>query len=189
MKLHGFRVRSLPLQIFVLLSLSLSMPALAQVCWTTAASAGTIDLEDNTTASLLGPHLHVSSTATAPVTVGARYNVTGIREDWDSVPSGKYMKVIFRDNGANSRVLVYLKQVRLSDGAVTDLITLDSDNYLPNTNFQYVEQTLPDPPTSCPTDGGFHFLEYLYFVRVLLDKTAAGGEPSLHSIQICDFSC
>ena len=189
MKLHGFRVRCLPLQLFVLLSWSLSMPAVAQFCWTTAASAGTIDLEDNTTALLLGPHLHISSTATLPASVGARYNVTGIKEDVDNVPSGKYMRVRYRDNGTSSRVFVYLKQVRLSDGAVTDLIVFDSDSYAQSTNFQSVGIPLPNPPTSCAVDGGFHFIDYLYFIRVDLGKTDAGGEPSLHSIQICEFTC
>lgn len=174
--------------LLVLLTSGLARSAAAQAnyCWVGAGAAGALDPDDIGNASLLGPHLHVSDTAPLPVLVGSRHNVTGIYEANSTSTSVKTLIVRYRDNGSQARVMVYLKQVSLIDGAVSDLAIFDSDGpgRAQSSNFQSVSVPMP-----CVLGGAFHFLDYLYFLRVELTKTGSGGLPSLHSIQVCGFPC
>lgn len=182
-RLSPFWIRVL---LFVLLVSGLVRSAAAQAnyCWVGAGATGVLDPSSVSLAVVNGPHLYISDTVSLPAVIGSRYNVTGIYEASYTANSTKTMLVRYRDNGTQGRILIYLKQLNLINGVVADLVVFDSDLLPQSNDFQSAQATLP-----CVAGGAFHFLDYLYFLRVQITRTSAAGLPNLNSIQVCGAPC
>ena len=115
--------------------------------------------------------------------LSARYSVTGIDEDLGSSPRNKYLYVRFRDNG-NGRARISLKQQPRTASAPTEIVLFDSDSLAPASGFQNAEWW-----GGCTTEGGFSFLDNLYFIEADMSKSLLAGNPGIQVIQICSFPC
>lgn len=172
--------------LFVLLSVTLARSAAAQYCWVGGGSIATVDDEDLAIAEQ-GAELRIRSTAPLPAVVDARDNVVGI---WDFVleptPVNRLMTVRYLDNGTEARVQVFLRQQSLSTGASTDLLTFDSDAYPASNTVQVREIPIP---LTCSLSNALATTENLYFVRLQLTKSGAGGTPAVHMVRVCLVPC
>lgn len=151
--------------------------------WTTVASAGTVDEADvnkvNYTEATARLNLAVPAYSSAVI----RYNVVAVDGLADAGGDGNFLKVRFRDNGQDERVIVRLKSVDINTGIVTTLMTLDSNAYAPNVLFQ--AQTV----AVCGPNWHFDFNRNAYFVEATLSKGATAGNPGLSVVQIGKTLC
>lgn len=151
--------------------------------WITAASAGTVDEADASIVNLSGPIANIRTVAPAPAALDIRYNVVPV----DGLYFGGASHVMtarFKDNGSAAQVIVQLKRYNLNTGAVSTLLTLDSNTFPANSLYQ-----TQDTSTSCPPGWAFDFLTYAYFIEVTITKSAAGGDPGLSAIQLGNNEC
>ena len=83
-----------------------------------------------------------------------------------------------RDPDAASRVTVTLRRTRLSDGFTANVagVSLDSNNY-PAGNFQTRN-------TVCASTQAFDFVNYVYYVEVILTRAPGAIAPAIEAIQI-----
>ena len=112
-----------------------------------------------------------------------RYNVEALDGLADAGGDGNFLRVRFRDNGQDERVIVRLKSVEIVTGMVTTLMTLDSNTYAPNVLFQTQSVGICAPP------WGFNFNRYAYFVEATLSKGTTAGNPGLSVVQIGKTLC
>ena len=151
--------------------------------WTTVASAGTVDEADlnkiNYTEATARMNLAVPANSSAVI----RYNVVAVDGLADAGGDGNFLRVRFRDNGQDERVIVRLKSVEIATGIVTTLMTLDSNAYAPNVLFQTQSVGV------CAPTWGFNFNRYAYFVEATLLKSATAGNPGLSVVQIGKTLC
>ena len=162
--------------LLLFLAMVLSVPVLAQAqsgAWTTVGSAGTVDEADTSIVTMTGGVAAVSGAAALPANLDIRYNVVAVEGLYDDCIK---MAVRFKDNGANARVIVRLKQYSLETGITTTMLTLDSNNF--GSDALYQLQSV----ATC--NKSFNFGENAYFVEATLTKTLAGGAPGLALIKI-----
>ena len=160
--------------------------------WTSVGSAGTVD-ESSLFLANLGSPLAGAVTMGGPGTVTIRYNVVavaGLLRAANDTPM-TILTARLLDHGAGEQVVVSLKQYNLYDpGAVTTLLTLDSDIFPASNLFQ------THVVTYC---GSFDFENNGYFVEVQLHKAfnrfpgtifpANYPRPALGVIKISQDSC
>jgi hypothetical protein len=181
------------------LTLTLSTPSvlLAQNNdpWTAVASTGTVDEADldivqfgycnsglgslicNTNTAV------VKSTAPLPANVHIRYNVVSVDGLLDK--TDVRLKARLRDNGANARVLLVLKSVNFSTGAIATLRTLDSDSFAAASGFVFRSTGL----AVCNQTISFNFDQNAYYIDVTITKSGADGNPGLAAIQLAADTC
>lgn len=151
--------------------------------WTTVASAGTVDEADlnkiNYTEATARLNLAVPANSSAVI----RYNVVAVDGLTDPGGDGTFLRVRFRDNGQDERVIVRLKSVDLSTGIITTLMTLDSNTYAPNALFQTQSVGV------CGQNWHFDFNRNAYFVEAALTKGSTAGNPGLSAVQIGKTLC
>jgi hypothetical protein len=94
------------------------------------------------------------------------------------------LQVRFRDNGANARVIVHLRQYNLNTGVITTPLTLDS-NAFPAAASSQVQRV----NSTCFAGNFFDFQNNAYFIEAQLIKSAAGGDPVLAIIRIGTLVC
>ena len=143
--------------------------------WTTVGSAGTVDVLDLPIAALDGPIASLIPNAPDYSSLDIRYNVVPVEglfgDVWwyESYSSYFRLKVRYRDelHGAYSirnppeiTVLVKLKSMNLSTGAVTTLLTFNSNDFYAAPGFQ----TQASPQRFF----AFNFSENAYWVEVQL---------------------
>jgi hypothetical protein len=162
--------------LLLFLAMVLSTPLLAHAqagAWTTVGSAGTVDEADTSISSMSGGQLLVSGAAALPANLDIRYNVVAVDGLYEDCIK---MAVRFKDNGANSRVIVRLKQYGLETGTTTTMLTLDSNTF--GSDALYQLQSV----ATC--NKSFNFGENAYFIEATLKKTGAKGAPGLAVIKI-----
>ena len=151
--------------------------------WTTVASAGTVDETDlnkvNYTEATARLNLAVPANSSAVI----RYNVVAVDGLADAGGDGNFLKVRFRDNGQDERVIVRLKSVDIATGIVTTLMTLDSNAFAPNVLFQTQNVFV------CGPNWRFDFNKFAYFVEATLSKGSTAGNPGLSVVQIGKIIC
>jgi hypothetical protein len=150
--------------------------------WTTVASAGTVDEADIGQVAFISGYATLSGSAPASTQVTIRYNVVAVDGLFDT-GDGYKLKVRFRDNGPDSRVIVRLKAYDLDSGTYSTLMTLDSDDFPESGAFQTQDVT------DCSPNWAFNFLAKAYFIEAELRRTATAGTPGLGIIQIVGHVC
>jgi hypothetical protein len=164
--------------------------------WTTVGSAGTIDEADTGKLVLSGatvafpepPNSNFPGAAFAiglpmeTVTATVRYNVVATDA---TIEPGDFlsMRARFRDDGNNAQVLLRLFEINFETGATTLLLTLDSNAFMPQTDYQL--QTV-----SARTNQKPDFVNNAYWIEATLVQKRptitpfGGGRPGLAAIQL-----
>jgi len=161
--------------------------------WTTVGSAGTVDEADTgklvfqgpTVAfpELLPPTTQAFQVFFPLVTVSAtvRYNVVATDA---TVEGGDILSMAarFRDDGDQAQVILRLFEHNIETGATNLLLTLDSNSFSPQPDFQL--QTVSVVPTIKPV-----FVNNVYFIEATLIQKRSpiilfGGRPALSAIQL-----
>jgi hypothetical protein len=183
------------LLLLVLLS-TLSGSSAAQI-W--VASAGTVDEDSSGTISFVGGFAQLRST----VSIGSatlRYNVlplgTLVQQITEPCCEGRALVVRYRDNGPGAQVIVTLKRYNVHTGAVSTLLTFDSNSPPQQSDPQFTGFQEPVPtineadffnfsfaegPTEGPQDRGG---DSTYYVEARLIRSAPEGNPGLASVRI-----
>ena len=141
--------------------------------WTTIGSAGSV---------MLGTYSYMNGSAFLASPSGVlRYNVVAVDGLLDTVggfnPAHIRMTARFRDPDGPSRVTVHLRRTRISDGFTANVagVSLDSNNYAPGTQTR---------STVCASAQLFDFVNYVYYVEVILTRAPNATSPSIDAIQI-----
>ena len=141
--------------------------------WTTIGSTGSI---------MLGTYSFQNGTAFLVSPSGVlRYNVVAVDGLMDTSgglnPPHIRMTARFRDPDGPSRVTVNLRRTRISDGFTANVagVLLDSNNYPPGTQTR---------STVCASAQVFDFVNYVYYVEVILTRAPNAISPSIDAIQI-----
>jgi hypothetical protein len=148
--------------------------------WTTVGAAGTVSPGDtNDVAYFTGGWVGLTNNASF---ARIRYNVVAVDglKETAFVLTRARLTVKFLDNGPNAHVRVTLKELDLNNslGAGAHLMTLYSDNFAPDNQFQ-------TQYTSCQSLVRFDFVNKAYFVEVELERPAgSNGEVGLAVIQL-----
>lgn len=152
-------------------------------CWTTAGSAGTVDILDHAIVSLISNKVVIKTSVTSG-TADIRYNVVAVDGVFGGSDKKKVLKVLYIDNGPNARVVVRVKQMNLSTAAITQLVEFRSDDpgipQLPSAQKQEKAFNLGSPELD--------FSQNVYFIEAFVQKFAfpgTSGNPTIHGIQIC----
>ena len=142
--------------------------------WTTIGSAG---------AEHLGTFTYQNGIAFLSSPSGVlRYNVVavdGLLDIGGGVrPPHIRMRARFRDPDNPSRVTINLRRTRISDGFTANVagVSLDSNNYAAG-GFQTRN-------TVCASAQPFDFLNYVYYVEVILTRAPGAFAPAIEAIQI-----
>lgn len=167
--------------------------------WTTVGSAGTIDEADTGKLVLSGstvafpellPPISTAFALVNPfpletVTAVVRYNVVAT----DNLLEGGTnlgLRSRFRDDGNNAQVVLRLIEVNIQTGASAVVLTLDSNNFSPDANYQ-------TQSVSTPIGSRMNFLENAYFIEATLIQKKSpialfGGKPGISVIQLNRFT-
>jgi hypothetical protein len=183
---HGRRMVML-----CLLIAGLSHAAAAQI-W--VASTGTPDESSTSAVQFNGQLAFIrSSLSTGRVTL--RYNVLPVGNLISPVTQpcceSRALMVRFLDNGDGAQVIVTLKRYNVRTGALTTLLTFDSNRFPVHAGFQEPVPTIDDGnffnfsfaegPAEGPQDQGG---DSAYYIEATLIRSKPGGNPGLGSIRL-----
>jgi hypothetical protein len=115
-----------------------------------------------------------------------RYNVLPVRDLATDLSSIEFrvFAARFLDNGAG-HVFLSLKQVNLSTGALTTLMTFDSNASSASASYQEGEtQGNPTFNFTWADSDGFDPNDCVYYVEAQLSRNAAGGQAGLAGFSI-----
>lgn len=149
-------------------------------------STGTVDPNSTNLVKYIDGRVELRNDAPVGATAFIRYNVLPVRDLATDLNSIEYriFAARFLDDGTG-HVFLSLKQVNLSTGAITTLMTFDSNASSPSTSYQ--EGNTPGNPTSNFTwadSDGFSPNDSMYYVEAQLSRSAAGGQAGLAGFSI-----
>jgi hypothetical protein len=114
-----------------------------------------------------------------------RYNVVAVDGLLDTDgpliwPGRAFLRARFRDPSTASRVTVNLRRTRISDGFTANVpgLFLDSNTFPVSGGFQ-TRQVHP-----CAGVPPFDFVNYVYYVEVILTRASGDISPAIEAIQI-----
>ena len=179
-----FCIRNLCLTAVVIAVFAFSAPAIQAQTW--VGSTGTVDPNSTNLVKYIDGRVELRNDAPVGSTAFIRYNVLPARDlaaDLQSI-SYRVFAARFLDNGTG-HVFLSLKQLNLSTGAITVLMTLDSNASSPSDSYQEADTpgnpmfnfTFADSEAFNPTDS-------VYYVEAQLSRTAAGGQAGLAGFSI-----
>jgi hypothetical protein len=178
-RISRYRKATSLLAVFALtFSLSTSVWANERVAkWTSVGSVGIPDEQDRDLVNYNLGRVGLLSSAPDRVDAVLRYNV-------NSLSQGKgisYLTVRYADNGAETQVIVRLRQYVLNTGSDTVLLEFDSDDFASSPNYQ----TRTVGSTGTEFDRFYlDFQHASYYIEVVLKKAGASGNPALGIVQI-----
>jgi hypothetical protein len=139
--------------------------------------------EENLAIVALSSNTAAVSSSIASGTVNIRYNVVAV----DGIFSGERntirLTARIADNGTASQVIVRLNRQNISTGVKAIVGELNSNDFSPSSVAQKRSIVV-----NCQGPA-FDFENNVYYIEVLLIKTAAGGNPLIRALQICGGLC
>ena len=168
----------------VITVLAFGMPkAYAQV-W--GGSTGTVDPNSTNLVKYIDGRVELRNDAPVGSVAFIRYNVLPVRDLATDLNSIEYriFAARFLDDGAG-HVFLSLIQQNQSTGALTTLMTFDSNASSPSASYQ--RGTTPGNPTfnfTWADSEGFDPSDSVYYVEAQLSRNAAGGQAGLAGFSI-----
>ncbi|MDX2030158.1 MAG: hypothetical protein SF339_05790 [Blastocatellia bacterium] len=147
--------------------------------WTSVASAGTVNDQDQPYVELSGGGLaSLNNAAPDSHTAFIRFNVTAV--DGLFVAGYPQLRVRFQDNGANAQVVVSLMEYDFKTATLKKILELDSNDFAsaPGLQTQKTDACAAFALTS------FNFTDKAYYIDAKLIRTGAGGVPRLAVVQV-----
>jgi hypothetical protein len=168
----------------VITFLAFAMPKANAQVW--VGSTGTVDPNSTNLVKYIDGRVELRNDAPVGSVAFIRYNVLPVRDLATDLTSIEYrvFAARFLDDGAG-HVFLSLKQVNLSTGAITTLMTFDSNASSPSTSYQ--EGNTPGNPTfnfNWADSDGFSPSDSMYYVEAQLSRTATGGQAGLAGFSI-----
>jgi hypothetical protein len=149
-------------------------------------STGTVDPNSTNLVKYIDGRVELRNDAPVGSTAFIRYNVLPVRDLAQDLSGISYrvFAARFLDDGAG-HVFLSLKQVNLSTGAITTLMTFDSNASSPSASYQ--EGNTPGNPTfnfTWADSEAFNPTDSVYYVEAQLSRTATGGQAGLAGFSI-----
>ncbi|HEX5684057.1 MAG TPA: hypothetical protein VFY73_08475 [Ideonella sp.] len=161
----------------------LGAPALAQTerSWTSIGSAGAVNPTQQASVEHSINWARVPFNATSGEAT-LHYNVTAVDGLFVPPPnlSSFAFGMRFIDNGASGRVQLRLRSYDRSNGTLTTLETLDSNNVAPSSSAQSTFRCIAHE---------FDFSRRAYFVEAVLSKTALAGRAQIGAMWLTPTDC
>ena len=108
--------------------------------------------------------------------MGIRYNIVAIPGLQGG--DGPRMTVRFKDTGANSRVIVWLREYNIWTGNLVTRMMLDSNDYGSSSTYQ--TRTV----SKCTWPWTYDFNNKVYYIETSIVKTNSAAGPGLASVQL-----
>lgn len=179
-----YSFRNVCLTLFTTAILALSAPAAQAQTW--VGSTGTVDPNSTSLVKYIDGKVELRNDAPVGATAFIRYNVLPVRDLTQDLQSISYrvFAARFLDDGSG-HVFLALKQLNISSGEITTLMTFDSNASAPSSSYQEANTTgnptfnfiFADSEAFNPTDS-------VYYVEAQLSRTAAGGQAGLAGFSI-----
>lgn len=145
--------------------------------WTSIGSAGAADEADASLVDFANGEARMRADAANGSVLNLRYNIVAL-DGFQGLNQVAWM-TRFRDNGAGSRVRLYLRQYNKT-GTTSTLATFDSNAYTPAVGYQ--------SQTRCIAVD-WDFDEGPFFIEAELTKSATGGAPALGLTSLANTAC
>jgi hypothetical protein len=179
-----YSFRNVCLALVTVAVLALSAPAAQAQTW--VGSTGTVDPNSTNLIKYIDGKVELRNDAPMGATAFIRYNVLPVRDLAQDLQSIEYrvFAARFLDDGAG-HVFLSLKQLNISSGVITTLMTFDSNASTPSASYQ--EANTPGNPTfnfTFADSQGFNPNDCVYYVEVQLSRTATGGHAGLAGFSI-----
>ena len=167
-----------------MLALAFLVPAASAQVW--VGSTGTVDPNSVNLVKYINGRVELRNDAPVGSTAFIRYNVLPVRDLATDLFSIEYRIFFarFLDNGGG-HVFLALKQLNLNTGAITSLMTFDSNLSSPSPSYQ-VGNTPGNPhfDFTWADDESFRSSDSVYYVEAQLSRTVAGGQAGLAGFSI-----
>jgi hypothetical protein len=168
----------------VITVLAFTMPKAHAQVW--VGSTGTVDPNSTNLVKYIDGRVELRNDAPVGSVAFIRYNVLPVRDLATDLTSIEYrvFAARFLDDGAG-HVFLSLKQVNLSTGAITTLMTFESNASSPSASYQ--EGNTPGNPTfnfTWADSDGFSPSDSVYYVEAQLSRSATGGQAGLAGFSI-----
>jgi hypothetical protein len=178
-------LRKLFLGLAAMAVLAISAPPARAQTW--VGSTGTVDPNSTNLVKYIDGRVELRNDAPVGSVVFIRYNVLPVRDLATDVTSIEYhiFAARFLDDGAG-HVFLSLKQLNLSTGVITTLMTFDSNASSPSASYQ--EGITPGNPSfnfnwaDSESIGGPD--DSVYYVEAQLSRSATGGQAGLAGFSI-----
>lgn len=179
-----FCIRNLCLAVVVMAVFAFNAPAVQAQTW--VGSTGTVDPNSVNLVKYIDGKVELRNDAPVGSTAFIRYDVLPVRDLATDLQSIEYrvFAARFLDDGAG-HVFLSLKQLNLSTGDITVLMTFDSNASSPSTSYQ--EANTPGNPTfnfTFADSESFNSTDSVYYVEAQLSRTATGGQAGLAGFSI-----
>jgi hypothetical protein len=168
-----------------LLSLAFIVPSAHAQVW--VGSTGTLDPNSTNLVKYINGRVELRNDAPVGSVAFIRYNVLPVRDLATDLTSIEYrvFDARFLDDGAG-HVFLSLKQLNLSTGVITTLMTFDSNASSPSASYQ--EGITPGNPmfnfTWADSESIGGSTDSVYYVEAQLSRNATGGQAGLAGFSI-----
>jgi hypothetical protein len=166
----------------VLAAGALGAHAQAERSWTTIGAVGAVTpAQQNLVEHSINWARVPAATASANVTL--RYNITATDGLFPGGPVLSNFAFGMRhiDNGGSAQVITRLRAYDQDSGLLETLASMDSNSFPQSSSAQDVFQCIPSP--------AFDFGRKVYFVEVVLNKTASAGRPQIGAVWLTPTGC
>jgi len=145
--------------------------------WTSIGSAGVVDDADTGLVDFASGEARMRADAATGSVLNLRYNIVAL-EGFTGLNQVAWL-ARFRDNGAGSRLRLFLRQYH-PNGTTSTIDTFDSNSYASAVGYQ--------TRTRC-TAVDWDFAGGPYYIEAELTRSADGGMPALGLMSLTNANC